>query len=808
MKKILFALLAIIFAFIAIYIALEVIPNIETNQYVILSMGVLALLLSTMMIFSFFSNQMREKIKRLNHRIELWSRVSYHVNQVGDELFNQLPIAMIALDDNLDIRWASVFAKEKLSQRMVNKPLNEVSDILFEKISNQVTEFRFEHNDMIFDAFYKPEFKFIYMFLATDFFVLEQKYHDHLPVMLLMSLDYIDESLASLPVSEQSTLKGQYLGTIADWANQYEAYLQQLSDDRIIAFTTREKLSEMINHQFKILEDVRKISEKHNGRVTLSMGVASWDSPYESLGVYAQNAIELAEKRGGDQAVVNIQNQKIAYFGATRDAVSSNSRVNARIQAQTMKQLFEASDAVYIMGHKRADLDALGAMLGTYQMAKVVQNKTFIIAPDEELDPTAVKVFREILTSHNDPRITLDQIIITNKSVLVIVDTQSKQLLIDPSMVDQVGHIIIIDHHRASEDVVTSENSYIEPYASSTVELVMDVWAFYENLIPIEFDPLYASVMYGGMVVDTNQFTIRTGPRTFEVAAKLKELGADLSKVHTWLKKDFKKTKHIYNLISLAEVIESHFMILKDTTHFVDRVLLAQAAEAALDIENIDAVFSVGYVKEGIVGVSARSNGQVNVQVLMEFFGGGGHLTSAAVQKEANIDDMIEAIKQKINLEYGGQDQPMKVILLEDVKGRGKKDEVIEVAGGYGQFLLTQKKAMLANDDNLKILHDRQEKVFEDQQKHTELMKTLKQEIDHKHIKLTIQVGKDGKLFGAITTKHIVETFEKTHGITLDKKKVELSSDINSVGIYTVIVHLHKGVDAQFEVHIDEEKKD
>jgi ribosomal protein L9 len=661
---------------------------------------------------------------------------------------------------------------------------------------------------MIFDAFYKPEFKFIYMFLATDFFVLEQKYHDHLPVMLLMSLDYIDESLASLPVSEQSTLKGQYLGTIADWANQYEAYLQQLSDDRIIAFTTREKLSEMINHQFKILEDVRKISEKHNGRVTLSMGVASWDSPYESLGVYAQNAIELAEKRGGDQAVVNIQNQKIAYFGATRDAVSSNSRVNARIQAQTMKQLFEASDAVYIMGHKRADLDALGAMLGTYQMAKVVQNKTFIIAPDEELDPTAVKVFREILTSHNDPRITLDQIIITNKSVLVIVDTQSKQLLIDPSMVDQVGHIIIIDHHRASEDVVTSENSYIEPYASSTVELVMDVWAFYENLIPIEFDPLYASVMYGGMVVDTNQFTIRTGPRTFEVAAKLKELGADLSKVHTWLKKDFKKTKHIYNLISLAEVIESHFMILKDTTHFVDRVLLAQAAEAALDIENIDAVFSVGYVKEGIVGVSARSNGQVNVQVLMEFFGGGGHLTSAAVQKEANIDDMIEAIKQKINLEYGGQDQPMKVILLEDVKGRGKKDEVIEVAGGYGQFLLTQKKAMLANDDNLKILHDRQEKVFEDQQKHTELMKTLKQEIDHKHIKLTIQVGKDGKLFGAITTKHIVETFEKTHGITLDKKKVELSSDINSVGIYTVIVHLHKGVDAQFEVHIDEEKKD
>lgn len=808
MKKFVFALFAIVFLAITVYIASIVIPTVDDNQYLYLGVGILSLLLSTIMVFSFFSNQMREKIKRLNHRIELWSRVSYHVNQVGDELFNQLPIAMIALDDNLDIRWASVFAKEKLSQRMINKPLSEVSEFLFEKITNQVQEFRFETNQMVFDVFYKPEFKFIYMFLATDLVRLEEKYQEHLPVMLLMSLDYIDESLASLPVSEQSTLKGQYLGTIADWANQYEAYLQQLSDDRIIAFTTRAQLLEMMQQQFKILDDVRKISEKHDVRVTLSMGVASWDTPFESLGVYAQNAIELAEKRGGDQAVVNIQHQKIAYFGATKDAVSSNSRVNARIQAQTMKQLFESSDAVYITGHKRADLDAVGAMLGTYQMASSVQAKSYIIAPDEELDPTALKVFQEFIQTHKDPRIALENIQLTNKSVLVIVDTQSKQLLIDPLIVDQVGHIVIIDHHRASDDAVTSDNSYIEPYASSTVELVMDVWSFFETLVPSTLDPLYVTIMYGGMVVDTNQFTLRTGPRTFEVAAKLKELGADVSKVHTWLKKDFHKTKHIYELISKAEVIEKHFMILKDTTQFVDRVLLAQAAEEALEIEHIDAVFSVGYVREGTVGVSARSTGQVNVQLIMEFFGGGGHLTSAAVQKEVHIDDMIDAIKQKINLEYGGQDQPMKVILLEDVSGRGKKDDIIDVAGGYGQFLLTQKKAIVASDDNVKALHERQEKEFEAQQKHLELMKTLKQDIDHKHITLSIQVGKDGKLFGSITTKHIVETFEKVHGITLDKKKVELSSDINSIGIYTVTVHLHKGVDAQFEVHIEEEHKD
>ncbi|MGB1097627.1 MAG: DHH family phosphoesterase, partial [Acholeplasmataceae bacterium] len=246
-----------------------------------------------------------------------------------------------------------------------------------------------------------------------------------------------------------------------------------------------------------------------------------------------------------------------------------------------MKQLFETCDSVYIMGHKRADLDALGAMLGVYQMAKAVQQKSFIIAPNDELDPTALKVFKALIQSNEDPRATLESIQISNKSVLVIVDTQSKQLLVDASLIDKVEHIVIIDHHRASDDAVTSDTSYIEPYASSTVELVMDVWSFYETLIAIEFDPLYATIMYGGMVVDTNQFTLRTGPRTFEVAGKLKELGADISKVHGWLKKDFNKTKHIFDLIANAQVVENHFIILKDETTYVDRVLLAQAAEAA-----------------------------------------------------------------------------------------------------------------------------------------------------------------------------------------------------------------------------------
>jgi cyclic-di-AMP phosphodiesterase len=189
----------------------------------------------------------------------------------------------------------------------------------------------------------------------------------------------------------------------------------------------------------------------------------------------------------------------------------------------------------------------------------------------------------------------------------------------------------------------------------------------------------------------------------------------------------------------------------------------------------------------------------------MEAFGGGGHLNSAAAQiQNQSIDEVYQQLKTYLELEYGGGGELMKVILLEDVKGKGKKDDVIEVASGFGQFLITQKKALQATDENLAQLNKAKEEAFQAAQRHIDLMKKLKSEIDGKKVTLGIQIGQDGKLFGSVTTKQIVESFEEAHHILIDKKKVELSSDINSVGIYTATVQLHKDIKATFEVHIIE----
>lgn len=810
MKRFLLILFAALFLATAVYFSIPIFESLERSELTQFGLILLSVFFMLIAGFTFISLQLRQKNAMLENRLEMWQKLTYHVNQVGDEIFNRLPIGMIAFDMDFEIKWANPHAKSLYTNRVIGKPLEDVAPFIYEQIQAEQTRFSYHYNENVYDVWYRPDFQFIYLFLKTDQFLIEEKYKNNLPTMLIMSLDYIDESIASLPVSEQSSLKGQYLGAIADWANQYEAYLQQLADDRIIAFAKREQLALMIENKFIILDKIRSISSKHNVRVTLSMGVSSWETSYEALGVYAQNAIELAEKRGGDQVVVNVQNEKIQYFGATQDAQTKNSRVDARIRAQALKQQFENSDQVIIVGHKRADLDALGAMVGMYTMASIIQPKTHIYAPQEELDPTAQKVMKAFM-NHNDQAsnwfIDLETFKMTSQTLVVLCDTQSKQLIMDEKFIVKPSQMVIVDHHRASDDTIEAELTYIEPYASSTVELVTELMMFFESVSDVNMDDFIASMMYSGMIVDTNQFTIRTGPRTFEAAARLKEYGADAVLVNQWLRQDMERVKFINKMIDEAIVIEKKYMIMTHDNLLEDPVLLAQTANQALRINHIEATFAVGLTAEGIVTISARSQGEFNVQIFMEDFGGGGHLSSAAAQiKNATPSQVKLQIERKIKLEYGGGDETMKVILLEDVKGRGKKDEIIEVAGGYGQFLLNQNKAMKASDENLELLHKKQEEKFEAEQRHLALMNKLKDEIDHKHITIPIQIGKDGKLFGAVTTKQIVEVFESSHDITLDKKKIEVSSDINSVGIYVVSVHLHKGIDAQFELHIIEKK--
>ena len=467
-------------------------------------------------IYISLNQQTRQKIRTLQNRLSMWTKLSYHVNQVGDEVFNELPIGILACDETFEIKWANPHATHIFDQKIAGRQLKDLNEKLYTQATSNKIKFMIEVGDDIYDVTYRPDFNFFYLFNVTEREHISKKYMEQIPALGIIYLDNLDEALAALDVSEQSSLKGEYLAAINDWAHLYDGYLKPYADERIFLMCYRKDLEKMIENKFEILEKIRDISNQNKVRVSISMGIASWNIDYESLGVYAQNAVELAEKRGGDQVVVNIQDQKISYFGARNDTSAKSSRVGVRINAQTIKDFIDNSSKVFIMGHNQADMDAFGSMIACYHMAKASNKPTYLIIDHDKLDRTTQKVvdivkddvkdLMEHMISSEDSLELFD-----DQSVLMILDTQSPKIIMNDQVLSKTEQIIVIDHHRVGDEGFNAMFSIIEPSASSTIELVMELLGFYNMNEEIHITPKEATMMYAGLIVDTNNFTYRTG---------------------------------------------------------------------------------------------------------------------------------------------------------------------------------------------------------------------------------------------------------------------------------------------------------
>jgi ribosomal protein L9 len=375
-----------------------------------------------------------------------------------------------------------------------------------------------------------------------------------------------------------------------------------------------------------------------------------------------------------------------------------------------------------------------------------------------------------------------------------------------PELIEKVNRISVIDHHRASDDAYPQlETSYVESSVSSTVELVSEMFMFYND--NIEVPQHIASIMLSGMIVDTNNFTFRAGSRTFESAATLKSMGADMVAVRKILRDSFDAERIIAQALMKSQDVGNGFTVVAlDDNVMADRQLLAKICEKLISIDKVETAFAIGMISEGCVGMSARSMEKTNVQVIMEEFGGGGHFNGAAAQiNDTTIEDVKNDLLDLLKREYlDDGEEKMKVILLSDVKGKGKKDQVIDVALGYANYLFSNKLAVIANDENLANLAKQKEQEQIDYQNRRNVLEKLKTEIQDKYISLYIKMGADGKAFGSITTKLVCDEFEAQTGIHLDKRKVELPAEINSVGIFTASVKLDKDIIATFEIKVFE----
>ena len=806
MKRI-FALVALAIGLAASIFFLSIdwqIPNI-----ILISCIVLISLGLAFIAYSYISNNKDKKIKWLENRLEVWNNISYHVKRAGDEAFNELPVGIIIFDDEYEIKWANRYAKSIFQNKLVERPLMAIHNDLYEQIKANNENINIAVYEKKYDVIYRPENKLLYMFDVTEREEIVHKYKDRTTAIGIIYLDNMEESLASYDMQEKSEMRGKYLGEISDWVSHFGAFLKPYDDDRLMMICDYSQLCKMMAERFEILNTIRSISNEHSLRITASFGIACWDIGYEELGSFAQNAIELAEKRGGDQVVVNIQNEKIQYFGGKTNALEKSSKVLVRVMAQTLKDLIEEASDVLVMGHTNMDTDCLGAILGVTKMALTSEKQTRIVIEKEKLDPTVTKVYQIINKEHvalANLFIDAPDAIASIKptTLLIVVDTQSPRIIMNQDVLAKASKVAVIDHHRRGG--VTFEEplfNYVEPYASSSVELITEMFPFYGKKVSVS--AFEATIMLSGIVVDTNDFTFRTGSRTFDVASILKEYGADMIKVRTLLRDEIDRYRTISSLANQVEILFERYAVVKNANNSIlDRVLLAQVSERLLDIDGVDAAFTIGYVGTDQVGVSARSYQEVNVQLIMEEMGGGGHLNSAAVQiSNTDVESVYKLLVNILEREYlQDGEEKMKVILQEDVKGRGAKGDIIDVANGYGNFLISNGKAIEATPDNIKKMKEDKEAQAQAAEVHLQLMNKLKEEIEDKSVDVYIKMGDDGKLFGSITTKQIADEFERQFNIHLDKRKIVLPSDINSLGIYEAEVQLHKDVTAKIQIHV------
>ena len=809
-------LLLVIYAVVIyFYITQEIFPvltSLNPFDYVILGMMVVIPLLIGIFVMLFIYRKKDKTIVWLRNRLEQWSNLSVHVNKAGDEVFSELPIGIIIYDEQYEIKWVNRYSKKIFDDELLERKIKDIHQDLDNRLVEEQSTFIIKVNDKFYEAIHRLDSRLVYLFDVTKQENVIQQYDDRTPVLGIITMDNFEMETKSFDIQDKVRLRGLYLGEISKWCEKYNAYLKSYEDDSLIIILDKISLSKMIGEKFDVLEKARAISEDNDIRVTLSIGVACWDVNYEELGTYAQNAINLAEKRGGDQAVVNIQGEKIQYFGAKSNALEKSNLSEARANTLALKEAVDISSNVYIMGHVMADCDALGAMIGTFRMTSTSKRPVKIIIDENKIDVTSQKILKEIAA--ND--VTLfDYIIkpsevtdITNDSLLLIVDTQSPKIVMDPEVMKKFKRIAVIDHHRTSDEgFVDTVFSYIEPYASSTVELVSEMLNFYQRE-RIDVPSFEATIMLAGIVVDTNNFTFRCGSRTFEAASNLREYGADMIEIRRLLRNELTMQLNLARYVQTAEIVLDNFAVcLLDEEEIIsDRTMLAKVAEHLLNVENIEAAFAIARFTDGIrtgVAISARSYKSVNVQLIMEEMGGGGHLNSVATQiYDVSVSEVKKQLVDLLKRDFEVGDEVMKVILLEDVKGRGAKNQIIEVAVGYGNYLISNKKGILATDANLAKLKEDLHQAQLEAENQKKLMQKIKEEIEEKCVNIYIKIGADGKLFGHVTTKQICDEFEAQTGIRLDKRKVSLKNEITALGVYTANVDLHKEIQANLEINV------
>ena len=491
----------------------------------------------------------------------------------------------------------------------------------------------------------------VYLIDETQMLKYRQQVNDQKLVAGLIYLDNYDEALESVEEVRRSLLIALIDRKINKYIGSLEGIVKKLEKDKYFFVMKRQYMLKMQEEHFSILEDVKTVNIGNDMAVTLSIGIGMNGETYGQNYEYARASIDMALGRGGDQAVVK-DGDKIQYYGGKAQQMEKTTRVKARVKAHALRELMENKDRLLIMGHRMADIDSFGAAVGIYRIAVSMNKKAHIVL--NEVTSSVRPMMERFIESGEYPE---DMFLKGPEAagladpgtMLVVVDVNRPSITDEPSLLSLVRTIVVLDHHRTSSEIIDNAVlSYVEPYASSACEMVAEVVQYIADGIRVR--PPEADAMYAGIVIDTQNFTNQTGVRTFEAAAFLRRSGADITRVRKLFREDMKDYQAKAEAVRAAEVYMDAFAISECPARGLGSptIVGAQAANELLEIRGIKAsIVLTAY--NGIIYFSARSIDEVNVQVMMEKLGGGGHRTIAGAQmKDVTVEEAKARLKEVI----------------------------------------------------------------------------------------------------------------------------------------------------------------
>lgn len=584
------------------------------------------------------------------------STLSYRLKKVGEEALMEMPIGIMLIDDDFRIEWANPYITSIMNEdTLIGRDLLEIHDSLLPLFKQDAeTEVVITLDDQKFKVIIKREERLLYFVDVTEQIQIEKQYEDERTALAYIFLDNYDEITQAMDDQTKSAINSKVTALLNKWAKDFGVFIKRVSSERFLAVLNEQILTKLEKSKFSILDEVREKTTIENVSLTLSIGIGTGVSSLQELGDLAQSGLDLALGRGGDQVAIKQINGKVQFYGGKTNPMEKRTRVRARVISHALKEIVTESDKVMIMGHKFPDMDAIGSSIGILKVAQANGKEGFIVLDEEAIDSGVIQLLDEV-KQHSELWswfITPDEAleIMTDETLLIILDTHKPSLVIDERLLSISEHVIVIDHHRRGEEFIKDPILvYMEPYASSTAELVTELLEYQPK--PLKMNMIEATALLAGIVVDTKSFTLRTGSRTFDAASYLRGKGADTVLVHKFMKEDIENYVRRASLIQNTMIYKNGIAIAiaKDDSYF-EQVTLAQTADTLLTMNNVVASFVIARRSESSISISARSLGEINVQLIMEALNGGGHLTNAATQlQDITIDDASDMLKNAID---------------------------------------------------------------------------------------------------------------------------------------------------------------